>query len=276
MIGCRSAEPPLPASPSPPLPTAAPTSTARSSGSMATAGVAVRDDPLVEVRGASRSFQTDAGPVIAVSDIDLDVARKEWLAITGPSGSGKTTLLNLIAGLDRATNGSVRVCGQRLDRSTERSLTEFRAHHLGLVFQDPHLLPGLTAVENVVVSRLPWSSKSTLEPRARALLGEVGLSHRLDFPPARLSGGERQRVALARALLGQPDLLLADEPTGNLDQANTEGLLDLLRRLRESAGLTLIVATHDPLVASRASRIVRLIDGHIRSEHSRSPTTPFP
>jgi putative ABC transport system ATP-binding protein len=243
---------------------------------MATAGVAVRDDPLVEVRGASRSFQTDAGPVIAVSDIDLDVARKEWLAITGPSGSGKTTLLNLIAGLDRATNGSVRVCGQRLDRSTERSLTEFRAHHLGLVFQDPHLLPGLTAVENVVVSRLPWSSKSTLEPRARALLGEVGLSHRLDFPPARLSGGERQRVALARALLGQPDLLLADEPTGNLDQANTEGLLDLLGRLRESAGLTLIVATHDPLVASRASRIVRLIDGHIRSEHSRSPTTPFP
>lgn len=216
---------------------------------------------IVELRGVSRIFPTVAGPVVAVHDVDLVVQAGEWVAITGPSGSGKTTLLNLIAGLDRASKGSVFVLGQNLDGLSEARLTAHRAQHLSLVFQDPHLLPGLTAIENVVAARLPWGHTVDLEKRARDLLGLVGLDHRVDFPPARMSGGERQRVGIARALLGTPELLLADEPTGNLDRDATVGLLDLLTTLQSEMGLTLVVATHDPLVASRAGRVLHLRDG---------------
>jgi ABC-type lipoprotein export system ATPase subunit len=201
---------------------------------------------------------------VAVHDVDLVVQPGEWVAITGPSGSGKTTLLNLIAGLDRASKGSVFVLGQNLDRLSEARLTAHRAQHLSLVFQDPHLLPGLTAIENVVAARLPWGHTEELEKRARDLLGLVGLDHRVDFPPARMSGGERQRVGIARALLGTPELLLADEPTGNLDRDATVGLLDLLATLQSEMGLTLVVATHDPLVASRAGGVLHLTDGRAR------------
>ena len=216
---------------------------------------------IVELRGVSRVFPTDSGPVVAVHDVDLVVQVGEWVAITGPSGSGKTTLLNLIAGLDRASEGSVFVLGQNLDRLSEAELTAHRAQHLSLVFQDPHLLPGLTAIENVVAARLPWGNTVDLERRARDMLARVGLGHRADFPPARMSGGERQRVGIARALLGAAGLLLADEPTGNLDLDATVGLLDLLTTLQSEMGLTLVVATHDPLVASRADRVVHLTDG---------------
>jgi predicted ABC-type transport system involved in lysophospholipase L1 biosynthesis ATPase subunit len=219
---------------------------------------------VVELRGVSRVFPTDAGPVVAVHDVDLIVQAGEWVAITGPSGSGKTTLLNLIAGLDRASEGSVFVLGQNLNRLSEVELTAHRAQHLSLVFQDPHLLPGLTAIENVVAARLPWGHAVDLEKRARDLLARVGLDHRLDFPPARLSGGERQRVGIARALLGTPQLLLADEPTGNLDHEATFGLLELLTTVQSEMGLTLVVATHDPLVASRAGRVLHLRDGRAR------------
>jgi predicted ABC-type transport system involved in lysophospholipase L1 biosynthesis ATPase subunit len=216
---------------------------------------------VVELRGVSRVYPTDAGPVVAVHDVDLVIRAGEWVAITGPSGSGKTTLLNLIAGLDRASEGSVFVLGENLHRLSEARLTAHRAQHLSLVFQDPHLLPGLTAIENVVAARLPWGHAVDLEKRAKDLLGLVGLDHRLDFPPARMSGGERQRVGIARALLGTPELLLADEPTGNLDRDATVGLLDLLATLQREMGLTLVVATHDPLVASRAGRVLHLTDG---------------
>jgi putative ABC transport system ATP-binding protein len=138
-------------------------------------------------------------------------------AIVGPSGSGKTTLINLVAGLDRADEGNVEVLGRRLKALSERELDRYRAETVGVVFQDPHLLPGLTALENVVVARLPWASRAELEPEAKELLSAVGLERRMHFPPARLSGGERQRVGFARALLGRRPVLLADEPTGNVD-----------------------------------------------------------
>lgn len=223
--------------------------------------VPVPSEPLVRVRDLRRVYVVPGGTVVALHDIGFDVAPQEWVAVMGPSGAGKSTLINLIAGLDRPTGGSIRVRGQDLSGMSESQLTAYRAHQLGLVFQDPHLLPGLTAIENVVAARLPWARGSDLEPRARELLAQVGLEHRVDFPPARLSGGERQRAAIARALLGQPSLLLADEPTGNLDRAATSSFLDLLSGLRSSMGLTLIVATHDPLVAERASRVLVLEDG---------------
>jgi ABC-type lipoprotein export system ATPase subunit len=188
-------------------------------------------------------------------------------AVTGPSGSGKSTLLHLIAGLDRPTGGEVTVLGQVLSVLREHELTAFRARHIGFVFQDPHLLPGLTALENVVVARLPWRSRRELVREARELLEAVGLAERVDHPPARLSGGERQRVGIARALLGGPALLLADEPTGNLDAATTEALLELLDRLRAELLITLVIATHDPVVAAVANRVVRLVDGQLQSDH---------
>jgi ABC-type lipoprotein export system ATPase subunit len=201
--------------------------------------------------------------VRAVAEVSLTVAVGETVALTGPSGSGKTTLLNLIAGLDRPTSGTVTVLGQELTALRERDLTRFRARSLGLVFQDPHLLPGLTALENVIAARLPWARRRVLEPEARKLLKAVGLASRMNHPPARLSGGERQRVGIARALLGQPRLLLADEPTGNLDAGSTEDLLSLLDELRSDFGLTLVVATHDPAVAAIAHRVILLSGGHV-------------
>jgi putative ABC transport system ATP-binding protein len=153
-------------------------------------------------------------------------------------------------------------------------LTAFRAGSVGLVFQDPHLLPGLTALENVVVARLPWRPRRELAEEADTLLAAVALAERRDFPPARLSGGERQRVGIARALLGKPPLILADEPTGNLDAITTGDLVQLLRQLRARFELTLIVATHDPAVASAADRVIRLVDGSIRAEEGLGEVSP--
>jgi putative ABC transport system ATP-binding protein len=206
--------------------------------------------------------------VSALRDIDLVIYPGEAIAVTGISGSGKTTLLNLIAGLDRPTSGEIRVLAQSLVQLSEGKLTALRAQSIGLVFQDPHLLPGLSAVENVAVARLPWGPRSELMKEARKLLDLLGVGHRLHHPPSRLSAGERQRVGLARALLGQPQILLADEPTGNLDSRTTEGLIALLAELREEMGITLVIATHDPAVAAMAQRVVRLVGGTIESDRS--------
>lgn len=206
--------------------------------------------------------------VSVLRDVDLIIYPSEAVAITGISGSGKTTLLNLIAGLDHPTSGEIRVLGQNLGELSEGRLTAFRAKSIGLVFQDPHLLPGLSAVENVALARLPWGRRSELMREAKKLLEALGLGQRLHHPPSRLSGGERQRVGLARALLGQPKILLADEPTGNLDSKTTEGLIALLADLREDMGITLVIATHDPAVAAMAQRIVRLLGGTIESDRS--------
>ena len=223
--------------------------------------------PVVHLEAVSRSYATGATEVRAVRQVTMTVPARAAIAVTGPSGSGKSTLLNLIAGLDRPTGGEVTVLGQALSALREHELTAFRARHVGFVFQDPHLLPGLTALENVVVARLPWRSRRELQREARDLLDAVGLAERVDHPPARLSGGERQRVGMARALLGGPTLLLADEPTGNLDAATTEALLELLGRLRAELTLTVVIATHDPVVAAVADRAVRLVDGQQQSDH---------
>jgi ABC-type lipoprotein export system ATPase subunit len=226
-------------------------------------------DRAVIVSSVTRAFQSGGEQVHALQGVSLSVGVAEAVAITGPSGSGKTTLLNLIGGLDRPTSGTVTVLGRDLGSLKERELTAFRARILGVVFQDPHLLPGLTALENVVVARLPWARRRVLEPEARKLLAAVGLGSRMNHPPARLSGGERQRVGIARALLGQPQLLLADEPTGNLDAASTEELIALLDELRMNLRLTLVIATHDPAVAAIAHRVVRLRGGHLVEEREQ-------
>jgi putative ABC transport system ATP-binding protein len=222
--------------------------------------------PAIRLDAVSRVYSSAGADVWAVKEVSLSVKAGEVVAVTGPSGSGKTTLLNLIGGLDRATSGDVIVHGQVLNRLKERELTAYRAQSLGLVFQDSYLLPGLTALENVAVARLPWRSRRELEREARELLAAVGLVDRMDFPPNKLSGGERQRVGIARALLGQPVLLLADEPTGNLDARTTEDLIALLDQLHERLGFTMMVATHDPAVAAMASRVLRLVGGQVDGE----------
>jgi putative ABC transport system ATP-binding protein len=217
----------------------------------------------VRLQGASRSYRNSATQVLAVTDASLTVLNGESVALMGPSGSGKTTLLNLIAGLDQASAGEVWVLGRSLSDLTEAELTTFRAHNLGLVFQEAHLLAGLSALENVIVARLPWERRSALEPRARELLTTLGLEDRMAFPPGRLSGGEIQRVGIARALLASPSLLVADEPTGNLDVVATREVLDVFQILKRQRGLTLIVATHDHEVARAMDRTVRITGGRL-------------
>jgi len=215
----------------------------------------------IVLRGVSRQYRWRGGEVTALHDVDLDVDAGEAVVLMGPSGSGKTTLLNLIGGLDRASSGIIEVLGNRLQEMTEPALTVFRARTIGIAFQDPHLLPGFTALDNVVLSRLPWRPLGELRREARELLIEVGLDHRQNHGPGRLSGGERQRVGIARALVGSPRLLLADEPTGNLDSTSARSIVGLLRRLRDARGLTVVVATHDPVVAGFADRVIHMTDG---------------
>jgi ABC-type lipoprotein export system ATPase subunit len=231
--------------------------------------------PIIRVESLGRAYRTGVETIVAIHDVSFTVARGEAVAITGPSGSGKTTLLNLIAALDRPTSGRVVVAENDLSRMNDTELTRFRATVMGIVFQDPHLLPGLTTLENVVVGRLPWASWSKLRPTAERLLERVGLGQRLNHPPAKLSGGERQRVAIARALLGRPQVLVADEPTGNLDARTTEQLLELIRDLRDELNLTVVVATHDPFVSASTDRVINLrpVPDSIQGER-RVPETP--
>lgn len=219
----------------------------------------------IRLRNLSRIFNWAGGSVTALTNIDLDIQAGEAVALMGPSGSGKTTLLNLMGGLDRPTSGSITIVGNHLDEMSESQLTTFRARSVGIVFQDPHLLPGFTALDNVVLSRLPWRPIDGLRAEAQGLLEEVGLGDRLYHSPGRLSGGERQRVGIARALVGAPTLLLADEPTGNLDSSTAAAIVTLLKQLRRTHRLTILVATHDPEVASLADRTVRLSGGTLTS-----------
>lgn len=202
----------------------------------------------------------------AVREVDLRIDSGEYLCIVGPSGSGKSTLLQLLGLLDRPTSGSYRLSGVEVESLSERRRSALRGLGIGFVFQAFHLLPQRSAAENVELSllyqKVPRRRRRELAAQA---LEQVGLSHRADFMPTQLSGGERQRVAIARALAGHPDLLLADEPTGNLDHANADGIMDLFDALHAD-GLTLAVITHDDDVARRAQRRVRIIDGQIHAE----------
>jgi putative ABC transport system ATP-binding protein len=218
-------------------------------------------EPLLRVSNVSRTY--DDGKVRALADVSLTINRGEYLAIMGPSGSGKSTLLNLLGALDQPTSGEITFEGRSLRHETD--LDQFRASTLGFVFQSFYLLPTLTALENVQIPMFETSNGPRERvAKARQLLETVGMSHRADHLPTKLSVGERQRVAIARALANDPKLLLADEPTGNLDSAAGENVLALFDRLHNERGITLVVITHDADVAARAQRTIWIRDGRIQ------------
>jgi putative ABC transport system ATP-binding protein len=206
-------------------------------------------------------------------DVDLDIATNEFVAIVGPSGSGKTTLLGLLAGLDTPATGTVEVAGQPLNDLTEDERARFRASHIGFVFQTFQLVPTLTALENVLVplelAGAPGSTRE-LEARAATLLERVGLGDRTSHYPTQLSGGEQQRVGLARAFAGEPKILFADEPTGNLDGETGGRIIDLIIRLNAESSTTLVLVTHDVELARRAGRIIRLASGRIIADERQA------
>ncbi|MBY6156199.1 ABC transporter ATP-binding protein [Pseudooceanicola nitratireducens] len=217
-------------------------------------------DPILSLTDTRLTLDGNAGPVEILRGITLSVNRGETLGLIGPSGSGKSSLLMLMGGLERATGGTIRALGQDLTAMDEDALARFRRDHMGVVFQSFHLIPTMTALENVATP-LELAGVSDAFDRARAELEAVGLGARTDHYPAQMSGGEQQRVALARASAPRPDILLADEPTGNLDGPNGQAIMDLLFGLRDRHGATLVLVTHAPELANRCDRVIRLRDG---------------
>tara|TARA_R110002033_G_scaffold909_4_gene8436 strand:+ start:3742 stop:4431 length:690 start_codon:yes stop_codon:yes gene_type:complete len=220
---------------------------------------------VLSLRDVSLSLQGNAGMLDILHSISLEVARGDTLGLVGPSGSGKSSLLMLMGGLEKATGGEVMALGNDLTEMDEDQLARFRRSHMGVVFQSFHLIPTMTALENVATP-LELAGAVDAFDRAQAELQAVGLGHRTDHYPAQLSGGEQQRVALARAAAPRPDILLADEPTGNLDQATGEAIMDLLFGLRDRHGATLVLVTHSTELAARCDRTIRLVDGRLDAE----------
>jgi putative ABC transport system ATP-binding protein len=218
--------------------------------------------PVISLRDVELTLMGNAGPVNILRGITLDVRKGETLGLVGPSGSGKSSLLMLMGGLETATGGSVMALGQDLTALDEDALARFRRDHMGVVFQSFHLIPTMTALENVATP-LELAGDLDAFDKAEAGLAAVGLGPRMNHYPAQLSGGEQQRVALARATVSRPQILLADEPTGNLDGATGEAIIELLFDLRDRHGATLVLVTHAPELASRCDRIVRLRDGRL-------------
>ena len=219
-------------------------------------------EQAVVLKDVQLKLASAAGEVNILRGLDLRVAAGEAVGLVGPSGSGKTSLLMLIAGLERATAGALTVAGTDITRLGEDELARFRGRHIGIVFQNFHLVPTMTALENVALP-LEFAGAGDAMQRARVHLEAVGLGHRLVHYPGQLSGGEQQRVALARAFAAEPSLLLADEPTGNLDGATGQVVMDVLFAMRRRLGTTLILVTHEDALASRCERIVRMQDGRI-------------
>ncbi|MGB7579379.1 MAG: ABC transporter ATP-binding protein, partial [Pseudolabrys sp.] len=218
--------------------------------------------PVIALSGVNLSLGHGAARVHILKDIDLHIGSGETIGLVGPSGSGKSTLLMVMAGLERADRGSVTIAGEDLSALDEDALARFRGRHIGIVFQSFHLIPTMTAMENVAVP-LELSGIADANARAREELAAVGLSERLNHYPAELSGGEQQRVALARALVPNPKILVADEPTGNLDEDTGKQVIDLLFAGHEKRGTTLVLVTHDSALAARCARVVRLRSGRI-------------
>ncbi|MEZ7813916.1 MAG: putative ABC transport system ATP-binding protein [Paracoccaceae bacterium] len=218
--------------------------------------------PILSLRDVSLTLAGNAGPVQILHEINLEIHAQETVGLVGPSGSGKSSLLMLMGGLERATSGHLQAMGYNLTELDEDALAAFRLQNMGVVFQSFHLIPTLTALENVALP-LELASVKDAFVRARAELVAVGLEGRADHYPSQLSGGEQQRVALARAAAPRPKILLADEPTGNLDGSSGDAIMDLLFGLRDSFGATLIMVSHAPELAARCSRVIRLRDGRL-------------
>ena len=226
--------------------------------------------PMVNLENVHLTLDSGAGAVNILRGVDLRIGRGETLGVVGPSGSGKSTMLAVTAGLERPSSGKVFVAEAEISALDEDRLALFRRRHVGIVFQSFHLIPTMTALENVAVPLELAGDREAFE-HARAGLEAVDLAERVDHYPAQLSGGEQQRVALARAFAGEPDLVLADEPTGNLDSSTGGAIIELMFDIRQRHGTTLMLITHDDQVAARCDRVVRMADGRL-SEHAASAT----
>jgi putative ABC transport system ATP-binding protein len=228
-------------------------------------------ETLLEARAATKIYRAGAIETLALSAVDLAVERGEFTALSGPSGSGKTTLLNLLGTLDRPTSGQIFVAGEDTTEMRESQRAELRLRKLGFIFQSYNLVPVLSALENVefvlLLQHVPAAERHT---RARRFLTELGLGELADKRPGEMSGGQQQRVAVARAIASEPEIVLADEPTANLDSKTAEDLLDLMERMNRDRGVTFLFSTHDPRVMARARRAIRLVDGRISSDDRRS------
>jgi len=221
-------------------------------------------ETVLKVQQLGKQVSSPEGSLTILDDVSFDVASGEVVALVGPSGAGKTTLLALLAGLDRPTAGDVELCGSSLNARSEDGLAELRGEHVGFVFQSFHLVASLTALENVMLP-LELSEDAEAAQRAREALESVGLGERVGHYPRQLSGGEKQRVAIARAFVTNPDVLFADEPTGNLDATSGERVVELLFKLNEQSGTTLVLVTHDNELAARCGRVLRIEAGKLVS-----------
>jgi putative ABC transport system ATP-binding protein len=232
--------------------------------------MSAKNGVLVRVNDVEKTFQRGSEKIHVLSHLSLEVPEGEFIALMGPSGSGKSTLLNLIGGLDRATNGTVEVAGERIDNMSDRELAAWRARHVGFIFQFYNLMPVLTAEKNVELPLLlTHLSKAERRKHVETALNVVGLSHRNGHYPRTLSGGEQQRVGIARAIVTDPTLLLCDEPTGDLDRKSGDEILSLLQALNRDHGKTIVMVTHDPHASARATRVVHLDKGQLSSEPAK-------
>jgi putative ABC transport system ATP-binding protein len=227
---------------------------------------------IVEIRNLRKSYRRESLVVPVLHDISFDIAKGEFLALMGPSGSGKTTLLNLIAGIDKADEGAIHVDGVDITTLTETELAAWRANSVGFIFQFYNLIPVLNALENVELPlHLTALAKKERRRHAEMALDMVGLGHRLDHYPGEMSGGEQQRVAIARAIVTDPAILVADEPTGDLDRASAEDILSMMERLNSDMGKTIIMVTHDPRAAARAHTLRHLDKGYLNNDTLQNP-----
>ena len=214
---------------------------------------------LFQIKNLCKTFSLAGGTIEVIKNLSLDLPKGEWLALTGPSGCGKTTLLHILAGLDRPTSGDILLDGQNIAKMSSSALTKLRKKRIGFVFQSYHLFPELSALENAALPALQWGvNRNQVYENAKKWLETFGLAKRLNHRPRELSGGEQQRVAIARSLINNPDLILADEPTGNLDVKAAQGIIDILQHVRSGESKTLIMVTHDLNLAKQANRVIEL------------------